>query len=77
MNSDDYKKKVFLIRDIPSYYTTNDVKAKSNLKLKKILQYEGYITKVSEYLNLEEYMKTIYKSNSRSKFRRNINRLEG
>ncbi|MFL0352520.1 GNAT family N-acetyltransferase [Xanthomarina sp. GH4-25] len=75
-NALDYKNKVFLIRDIPSYYNIPGFKRRGSLKLKKIFQYEGYITRISEYENLEAYLKTIYKSNSRSKLRRNVSRLE-
>jgi len=75
-DSKDYKGKTFLIRDIPSYFDLNKIETNSKLKLKKILQYEGYTTKVSEYDDLEHYMTTVFKSNSRSKFRRNIKRLE-
>jgi len=72
----DYVGKVFLIRDIPSYFNLNTINVKSKLKLKKIVQYKGYTTKIGEYDSLEHYMSTIFKSNSRSKFRRNIKRLE-
>jgi hypothetical protein len=72
----DYKNKVFLIRDIPSYYNLNEISETSPLKLKKIFQYEGYKTEIKEYDDIEHYIKTIFKSNSRSKLRKNIKRLE-
>lgn len=75
-DSKDYKGKVFLIRDIHSYFNLNKINTNSNLKLKKVLQYEGYTTKISNYDDLEHYMATVFKSNSRSKFKRNIKRLE-
>lgn len=72
----DYKNRVFLIRDIPSYFEIPEFKEYGSLKLKKIFQYEGYITKVSNYSHIDEYLNSIYKSNTRSKLRRNISRLE-
>ncbi|EGV44925.1 GNAT family N-acetyltransferase [Bizionia argentinensis JUB59] len=72
----DYKNKVFLIRDIPSYQELQEPAKTSHLKLKKVFQYEGYITRVSNYESIDVYLNTIYKSNTRSKLRRNIKRLE-
>ena len=72
---DDYKGKIFLIKDLPSYHKIDNPKGEK-LKLKKVFQYEGYKTNISDYDSLDTYLKTIYKSNSRSKLRRNINRLE-
>lgn len=72
---DDFKGKTFLIRDLPTYHHIEKPKG-TRLKLKKVFQYEGYTTNVEKYESLDDYLKTIYKSNSRSKFRRNINRLE-
>jgi GNAT acetyltransferase-like protein len=72
----DYKNKTFLIRDIPSYYNLDEISETSPLKLKKIFQYEGYKIEMKEYDDIEHYIKTIFKSNSRSKLRKNIKRLE-
>ncbi len=72
----DYKGKVFVIRDIPSYHNLEDFNNDGALKLKKLFQYEGYTTEVSNYESLDQYMKSVFKSNSRYKFRRNIERLE-
>ena len=72
----DYKGNVYLIRDIPSYQEICEPEKSSRLKLKKVFQYEGYITRVANYESLDAYLKTIYKSNTRSKLRRNVSRLE-
>lgn len=73
--AEDFKNKTFLIRDIPSYYNypTSNL---SRLKTKSVFQYKGYTTQVGNYKSLDDYLCSIYKSNSRSKLRRNINRLE-
>ena len=73
---DDYKGKTFIIRDIPTYHEIEEPDSISSLKLKKIFQYEGFTTEVSNFDDLDHYMKTIFKSNSRYKFRRNMERLE-
>lgn len=74
-NFHDYRGKVFLVRDLPSYLKIDEPEGAS-LKVEKIFQYPGFITKIPEYQDLDKYLKSIYKSNTRSKFRRNINRLE-
>jgi len=73
---DDYKNKVFQINNIPSYYNIDPNIRNPNLGLKKVLQYGAHITRIADFSDLDHYMKTIFKSNTRSKFRRNINRLE-
>lgn len=74
-NETDFKNNTFLIRDIPSYHDVQVAKNKV-LKTKIIFQYEGFTSKIANYNSLDDYLKHIYKSNSRSKLRRNINRLE-
>lgn len=74
-NENDFKNKTFLIRDIPSYHGLQP-KNYSALKIKTIFQYQGYTTKINDYDSLDNYLKHIYKSNTRSKLRRNVNRLE-
>ncbi|TYB76226.1 GNAT family N-acetyltransferase [Bizionia myxarmorum] len=78
LNSDaeDFKGNVYLVRDIPSYQDVAGPEPTSDLKRKKIFQYEGYITRVGNYESLDSYLNTIYKSNTRSKLRRNMSRLE-
>ena len=72
---DDYKGKAFLIRDLPEYLVIGKPRGK-RLKVKKVSQYEGYLTRIDHYDSLEHYLKTIYRSNTRSKLRRNMSRLE-
>lgn len=76
INYNDYKGKVFLVRDIPSYLSLKASESESALKLRKVFQYEGYTTEISNYENLDQYMRSIFKSNSRYKFKRNMQRLE-
>ncbi len=76
LKANDYKDQVFLVRDIPSYQEDAVLEETFNLKRRKVFQYEGYITRVGNYESLDTYLNTIYKSNTRSKLRRNINRLE-
>jgi hypothetical protein len=74
-NAADFKGKTFLIRDIPSYYNISLTNS-NELKTKFVFQYRGYTTQVTKYNSLDDYLRSIYKSNTRSKLRRNINRLE-
>lgn len=76
LEHEDFKNKVFLIRDIPAYHNIDTPNKNTSLKCKHISQYDGYVTKISNYDSLEHYLKSIFKSNSRYKFRRNIERLE-
>tara|TARA_R110002012_G_scaffold81945_2_gene207396 strand:+ start:78562 stop:79806 length:1245 start_codon:yes stop_codon:yes gene_type:complete len=76
LTATDYKGHVYLVRDIPTYQEMPLPEKSSGLKLKKVFQYEGYITRVGNYESLDAYLNTIYKSNTRSKLRRNISRLE-
>lgn len=64
-----------LVKDVPSYYAT---KFTSNNKLRCLssYQYQGYVTPIKDYESIDAYMKSQFKSNARSKFRRNIKRLE-
>lgn len=75
LNENDFNGKTFLIKDIPSYQPI-DVPKNDRLKQKNVFQYEGYFTNIRQYESLEEYLNAIYKSNTRSKLRRNMNRLE-
>lgn len=72
----DYKGKTFLIYDVPEYFSikTNLI---NGLKIKKSNQFKGYACDLMGFNSFEDYFKSAYKkSRNRSKFRRNINRLE-
>lgn len=73
----DYKNKVFLIYDVPSYFEiTNNLGSHKSLKLKKIKQYKGYLANLKTYTNLETYINDNFSSRSNRVFKKCIKRLE-
>lgn len=74
-NETDYKNKVFLVYDVPSYFTVN-TNVNSNLKVKKITQYKGFTSQLKEFENFDAFFTSQFNSKSRYKYRRNISRLE-
>ncbi len=73
---DDYKGRVFVIRDLPSYINVKEPHETSNLRLKKIPQYEGFLGELEKFENLDDYMKSTFSQSRRKDFRRSFNRLE-
>ena len=74
-NAEDYKNKVFLIHDVPSYF---DLKLPQSSRLKriKVRQYKGFLSQLKDYESYEDFARAQFKSNSRYKFKRNQQRLE-
>lgn len=59
----DYKKKVFFIRDIPSYYGLSDKKKFStSLKFKPIKQYKGFLADIRNFTSVNDYLRTLVSS---------------
>jgi hypothetical protein len=78
-SSEDYKNKTFLVFDVPAYFNVEDLKASktSSLRLKKVFQYKGFLMDLSNFENLEGYMKTQFKVQNKRYIRwSHINRLE-
>jgi len=71
----DYCNKVFLIHDVPSYFSIHTANT-SGLKVDKIPQYKGFLTKLEQFQNYDDFAKNKFKSNTRYKYRRNQERLE-
>ena len=73
----ELKNKVLLIRDVSDFLENSSNRTiSSSVKREKIYQYQGYLSNLSDFEDLDSYMRTKFKSNTRSKFRRNLNRLE-
>ena len=74
----DYKKKVFLIYDVPEYFDLPpfDPPKLSSLRLKKVYQYKGFLMDLSNFKNVDEYINKQFSSKNRREFRSNIRRLE-
>jgi hypothetical protein len=71
----DYKGKVFLIHDVPSYFDLQTL-INSNLKRFKVSQYKGFMAELDAFENYDAFAKSQFKSNTRYKLRRNQERLE-
>lgn len=73
----DYKRKTFLIYDVPEYFNLPFLEDNTtSLKLKKIKQYPGYSINIDNYNNLDEFLKTTFSKSSNQKLRRYLRRLE-
>tara|TARA_R110002049_G_C9177204_1_gene562911 strand:- start:20020 stop:21015 length:996 start_codon:yes stop_codon:yes gene_type:complete len=66
----DFKKKVFLIYDVPTYFKTDINTHNPKLKLNCIDQYNGVLTDVNEYESYDDF----YMSKFKSKTRYNLNK---
>ena len=55
----DYKRKTFLIHDVPTYYHTKRKNERSSIKIKRIKQYKGFLIDLSNYESSEDFYKTI------------------
>lgn len=66
--------KALLIYDVPSFFELSH--SKSHFGIKKVKQYKGFLCDFKNYKSFNSYLNSQFKSNSRYKFRRNIERLE-
>ncbi|WP_298789318.1 GNAT family N-acetyltransferase [uncultured Allomuricauda sp.] len=67
---------VFLIRDIPTYFNVPELKGVKGLKAIKARQYNGYLTYLEKYSNLEDFIIDKYNSSGRNVLRRRLKGLE-
>ena len=74
--SNDSKKKVFIIYDIPKYIGLNDLPITGNLKRLKSKQYPGYITTLKRYNDFDDYALKTFSKKSRYKFKSYKRKLE-
>ncbi|MFV9551011.1 GNAT family N-acetyltransferase [Algibacter sp. PT7-4] len=72
----DFKNKVFLIYDVPTYFKINQLNQYSKLKLKKSNQYEGVLTDLSNYESFDDFFLTKFKSKSRYNIKKKKKILE-
>lgn len=73
--SSDYKGKVFLVYDVPTYFDV-ETELVANVKVDKIPQYKGFSSQLKGFESFDDYFNAQFKSKSRYKYRRNITRLE-
>lgn len=73
-DSKDYRGKVFLIYDIPSYIKPNE--QNQALGIRKSNQYQGYGIRLKEFESLDDYLRLTLSSRTRKSIRSNIRKLE-
>jgi len=66
--SNDFKKKVVLIYDVPQYIKTNNEFSDKKIKQLKARQYPGYLTNLSNYKDFNTYLASKFSKKSRYKF---------
>ncbi|OIQ27494.1 MAG: hypothetical protein BM564_12020 [Bacteroidetes bacterium MedPE-SWsnd-G2] len=76
----DFKKKVFLIYDVPSYFDKehqNNEGSLGSIKIDKVFQYQGFLMNLKDFESKEEYIKEQFKTHNKRYIRwSHINRLE-
>ncbi|SNY95369.1 GNAT family N-acetyltransferase [Flagellimonas pacifica] len=74
-NESDYRKKVFLIYDVPEYLNNSSNFKKKQLAINKIMQYPGFLIDFNQYENLDDYLKKSFSKHGRYKLKKNRIRL--
>jgi predicted N-acyltransferase len=72
----EFRKKVFLIYDVPTYFNLYAPSDSSKLKIKRINQYKGVLTNISKYHNFDNFLQNTFKSKSRHTLKRKRTQLE-
>lgn len=71
-----YKKKVFLIYDIPTYLNSSEFHQFEGLTLKRIPQYPGFLIQLDGLDSLDEYLRASFSKSGRYKLKKYRKRLE-
>ncbi len=75
-NSDDYKKKAFLIYDVPNYFEVNTETSGTDLGLYRSTQYPGYLIDLKNFKTANDYLATSFSKSSRYKLKKYKKRFE-
>ena len=75
-SASDFKNKVFLLYDIPSYFNINSQELPKGMGFKSSYQYKGYLMDLSGVDSTEAYINSRFSGKNRREFRSNIRRLE-
>lgn len=78
LNTDqaDFKHKVFLLYDVPTYFKIASPDASSRLGLKKVFQYKGFLMNLEAFKDPDDYIQSRFRGKNRREFRSNRRRLE-
>lgn len=72
----DYKKNVFIIYDVPTYFNIAEENKNSRLKTKRINQYKGVLIDISAYESFDDLLQNKFKAKSRYNLRKKQKQLE-
>ncbi len=75
-NENDYRNKVFFLRDIPSYFSLNKKNSGNNLKLRSVPQYKGLLADIRNFDSVTSYLRTRVSANRLRYYRKCKRRLE-
>ena len=75
-NIQDLKGKVLLIYDVPTYLNCQQDLDTNEIKTRKIRQYPGFLIKLENFKDLNDYINFTFKGKSRNKLKRDKKRLE-
>ncbi|MDC9722567.1 MAG: GNAT family N-acetyltransferase [Urechidicola sp.] len=72
----NFKSSTLLIYDVPKYFNNNISNLPKNIKRYRIKQYPGYLTELSKFKNIDDYLQATFSKKSRAKLNRYQKRLE-
>ncbi len=71
----DYKKKAFLIYDVPSYFKPPS-RSMNGLGINRIKQYPGFLIEIDRFIDFEDYITSTFNKSSRYKLKKYLKRFE-
>ncbi len=75
-NANDYKKKTFLIYDVPSYFEVNTETNATDLGFYRSTQYPGFLINLKDFKTSTDYLATRFSKSSRYKLKKYKKRFE-
>ncbi len=74
--SDDFRRKVFLIYDVPTYFEVGTGPLATDLALHRTKQYPGFLIDLQGFTSLNDYLLTTFSKSSRYKLKKYKKRFE-
>ncbi len=75
-NSNDYKKKAFLIYDVPSYFEVSTATQSTDIGFYRSTQYPGFLIDLKSFKTANDYLATSFSKSSRYKLKKYKKRFE-
>ncbi|WP_396590091.1 GNAT family N-acetyltransferase [Allomuricauda sp. R78024] len=63
----DFKHRTFLVYDVPEYFEVSTENAPTRLGIKKIPQYSGFLAKLDDFEDIDDYLKKQFPAKKRRK----------